>query len=366
MRSSGTFHALAWAWWALATGVCVHLAPNPAYVLLVVAVGFLVVEAHRREGPLGRVFEVLVSLATVFIVVRVVLTAVTTSTGADDVLFSLPSIGLPTWLGGFDLGGPVHAAVIRHAAVEGVVIVGIIAAFGAFNAVVSHDEIVRSAPRAFHEVGLVVTVALALVPSTVAAISSVREADRARTGGEVVRRGRLRRTVIPVLESGMERAMLLAESMDSRGFAHGGPGPAERRAGWLALGGLLALGAAFAALVGHATAVALLLGAVGALLVIGAVAAISAGSSRPRHRPNRPDRTDALLMLAVSVAPVALGVLAVLGEPTLRWQGSETSLPGFDPIVALALAPLAAPAVRPRREVRRETRIPVASERRAA
>lgn len=352
MKGSGTFHALAWAWWALAAVVCVHLAPNPVYVGLVVAVALLVVEAHRKEGPLGRVFEVLVTLAAVFVLVRIVLSAVTTTTGGEDVLVTLPSLSMPTWLGGFVLGGDVHASVVLHAAVEGVVIVGIIAVFGAFNAVVSHHEIVRSAPRAFHEVGLVVTVALAFAPSTVSAIAAVREADRARTGGQVVRRGRLRRMVVPVLEGGMERAMLLAESMDARGFAHGGAGPSERRAGWLVLGGLLALGGAFVALVGQTASLALLLGVIGAALVAGAVAVASAGSPRPRHRPTRPGREDALLMLAVSAAPVTFAVLAIIGEPTLRWQVTETALPGFHPLVATALLPLAAPALRSRRDVR--------------
>ena len=77
-----------------------------------------------------------------------------------------------------------------------------------------------------------IVVALAFVPSTLAAIHDVRDADRARTGGRVVRRGRLLRQVVPVLELGLERAVTLAESMDSRGFARTGPSPRDRAAGW--------------------------------------------------------------------------------------------------------------------------------------
>ena len=112
---------------------------------------------------------------------------------------------------------------------EGFAIVGVMAVFGAFNSVVSHSELVQSTPRAFYELGLVVVVALAFVPSTITAIHDVREADRARTGGRVVRRGRLLRQVVPVLEHGLERAVTLAESMDSRGFARGGREPARPR-----------------------------------------------------------------------------------------------------------------------------------------
>jgi energy-coupling factor transport system permease protein len=361
MREEGTFHALAWAWWALAGVLCVQIAPNPAYVALVVGITVLVVEAHRREGPLGRTFELLVAVASVFVVVRIALSAVTT-TGGGDVLVSLPSVTLPTLLGGFTVGGDVHATVVLHAAVEGFVIVGVIAVFGAFNSVVSHDEIVRSAPRAFHEIGLVVTVALAFVPSTAAAIRGVREADLARTGGEAVRRGRLLRTVVPVLETGMERAMHLAESMDARGFAHGGPDGDERRAGWLVVGALLALGAAFVALVGQARSVASALGVAGAVAIVVAVMTVSRADRRPRHRPSQLSRADLLLMGVVALAPVALTGLALFGEPSLRWRVAETMLPGFHPLVALALVPLAAPVTRTRRRASERTATPVASE----
>ncbi len=86
----------------------------------------------------------------------------------------------------------------------------------------------QSLPRAFHELGLVVAVGVAFVPTTITAIHDVREADQARTGGRPVRRGRLIRQIVPVLENGLERAVTLAESMDSRGFARGGAAPRER------------------------------------------------------------------------------------------------------------------------------------------
>src|SRR4029079_2989200 len=130
------------------------------------------------------------------------------------------------------VGGSVELPVILQSLAEGFAIVGMMAVFGAFNGVVTHSELVQSTPRAFYEVGLVVVVALAFVPSTLAAIGDVRDADRARTGGRVVRRGRLIRQLVPVLELGMERAVTLAESMDARGFARGGAGPRDHLGRW--------------------------------------------------------------------------------------------------------------------------------------
>lgn len=346
MRDRHALHAATWAWWALAGLVTVQLAPNPAYVAIVVAVAALVVETHAREGPLGRAFPVLVAAGVVFALLRVVLTALTFH-GDGAVLVHLPAVTLPRILGGFTVGGPIVAEVVLRAAAEGLVIVGVVAVFGAFNAVVSHHQLVRSAPRAFHEFGLVVTVGLAFVPATVAAVRSTRESELARTGGRVVRRGRVLRMVVPVLESGMERAMELAASMDARGFAHGGASTAERRGGWLALGGLLALAGSFAALVGRARIVALVLGVVGAAVVAGAVAVVSRASRRPRYRPRRPGRRDAVIAAVVTLAPVGVAALALAGDATLRWTVGS-GWPTVDPLVVLALLALVAPATRPR------------------
>ena len=171
---------------------------------------------------------------------------------------------------------------------EGFAIVGVMGVFGAFNSVVSHSELVQSTPRAFYEVGLVVVVGLAFVPSTLAAIHDVREADRARTGGRVVRRGRLLRQVVPVLELGLERAVTLAESMDARGFARAGASPRDRIAGWCGVASLLALGGAFVALIGESDTVAASArprraraGSRRAILLA------SSGTQRVRYRPRR-------------------------------------------------------------------------------
>ncbi len=128
-----------------------------------------------------------------------------------------------------------------------------LAVFGAFNAIASHYELVQSSPRAFHELGVVTTVALAFIPSTIESVGAVREADRARTGGQSVRRGRILRSIVPVLERGLERAVSLSESMDARGFGFEGSTRGDQYAGWCGLGALLALAGAFVALVGRAS-----------------------------------------------------------------------------------------------------------------
>lgn len=343
--SEPTFHALAWLVWALAAAASVELAPSPVYVAVVTAVAFLVVSAHAVDSPLARAFPLLLTVGVTFAVVRVVLTAATTH-GVGDAWFTTPHFTLPRLLGGFQVGGPIEPAVVLQAAAEAFAVVGIMAVFGAFNAVVSHHELVQSAPRAFYETGLILTVAVAFVPATVATVARVREADRARTGGLVVRRGRLLRLAVPILESALERALLLAESMDARGFAAAGASGADRVAAWCVLAGLAGMGGAFVALVGRARLPALVLAGLAVAAVAAAVVASSRQVTRVSYRPRRITRRDRAMIAGSLLAPVGLGVLALAGDATLTWTASPLRVPGFSPLAALALVALTGPAWR--------------------
>ena len=344
-RGRGQWHAVAWLGWALAATTVVQLAPSPVYVVLVVAICALIVETHAEPGPYRRAFPALILLGLAFSLVRVALAALTTHIG-ERVLFTLPQATLPRLLGGFTVGGTVETGVILDALVAGFVIVGVMAVFGALNAVMSHAELLQTAPRAFHEVGNAVTVALAFVPSTLDSIHAVREADRARTGGRTVRRGRALRLVVPVLERGLERAVHLAESMDSRGFAHGAPPRSERVAGWLGLAGLLALGAGFVALVGRATATAAVLALGGGVLVVAAVVVASRGGTRSRYRRRRVTRADATMVAVAWIAPAILGGLTLAGDRSLAWSAEPLTWPQVGVLPLLALVPLLAPMAR--------------------
>src|SRR5438552_11388871 len=274
-----TLHAATWIVWAVAAVVSVQLAPNMLYATLVLLLAVLVVEVHGRRTGLARAFPVFLALGAGFGLLRVVLTVATTH-GIGKAMVTIPHVTLPRILGGFRVGGTIERPVLYQALADALIIVVVIAVFGAWNAVVSHHEVLQAVPRAFHELGLVVTIALAFVPSTLAALKASREADRARTGGVVVRRGRLVRHAVPVLESGMERAVALAESMDSRGFGHRPAGRSERVAALGTLGGLLGLGGAFVALVGDAPLAAAISSGIGVALVIAAIASASSAAKR--------------------------------------------------------------------------------------
>ena len=347
-RVDGRWHAGVWMVWALAAAAGVQIAPSPVYVALVIGIAALAVSLHARPGPYARAFPILLGVGVFFAVARTLLTALTTH-GVGTVLFTLPEATLPRLLGGFTVGGPFELHVVLQSLVEGFAIVGVMAVFGAFNSVVSHSELVQSTPRAFYEVGLVVIVALAFVPSTLTAIADVREADRARTGGRVVRRGRLLRQLVPVLELGMERAVTLAESMDSRGFARVGADARDQAAGWCGVVSLLALGGAFVALIGERRTLASVLGLAGAVGLVVAVVLASMSTERVRYRPRHMTRADWLVAAAALLAPVALAVSSIAGDDSLTWFATSTlRWPTLHLAPALALLPLLVPVFAPR------------------
>ena len=340
-------HPLAWALWGTAAIVSIQIAPNPVYVAAVLIACSAVVAVHGHGGPLTRAFPALLTIGVVFALVRIVLAGLTTR-GGGPVLLTLPSAEVPAALGGFTVGGPLDAGVLVRAAAEGFVIVGIMAVCGAFNAVVDHHQLLRLIPRAFAEMGVAVAVAVAFVPTFLDAAKAAGEADRARTGGVAVRRGRWRRLTGPVIERALEQAVALAESMDSRGFGRAGPTPGDRRAVALSTLGMVVMAAGLGVLATGSGGMAITIVLAGAAMVVGAVIVASRASTRTRHRVLRVERRDLLIGASALAVPAVLAILATT-DATVRWVGDDVAWPPSTLAPLLAIALLTAPALRARR-----------------
>jgi energy-coupling factor transport system permease protein len=186
-------HPGAWVLWALCATLVAIATTNPFYLLPLMAVCALV---HSLAGGRG-------STAASF---RIFL------------LFGLAAMGVRTALVVF---GTVDAESISAAALEGLRLATMLAVYGAFNSVTEPQSLLKLAPRRFHEPALAAALALSIAPRTIQAAKSVREAQRLR--GIVIRRWRsLPALAVPVLETGLEGAVVLAESMDARGHGRAG------------------------------------------------------------------------------------------------------------------------------------------------
>ena len=129
--------------------------------------------------------------------------------------------------------GTVDANNVAFAALEGMRLATILVVFGTFNAVTDPFGVVRMAPRRFHEPALAAALALSIAPRTIASAQRVREAQTLR-GLRTTGLRSLPALAVPILETGMEDAVTLAESMDARGHGHGTrsryrPQPWDRR-----------------------------------------------------------------------------------------------------------------------------------------
>lgn len=187
-----TIHPLAWLAWTMGGGLVALSTTNPFYLVPLFAAAWVVHAAHRHPGPGVRAFRVFVVFGMLTVVTRTALV----------------------------LLGPVNRGTIVAAALEGARLAVMLAIYGTFNSVADPWRLLRLAPRRFHEPALAAVLALSIAPRTIEAAARVREAQRLR-GIHVYRWRSLPALAVPVLATGMEEAVSLAESMDSRGHGRG-------------------------------------------------------------------------------------------------------------------------------------------------
>jgi energy-coupling factor transport system permease protein len=186
-------HPGAWLIWAMCATLVAISTTNPFYLLPLIAVCALVHALAGKQGAAGASFRMFLG-------------------------FGLVAIGVRT---GLVLFGSVDAESFAAAALEGLRLAALLAVYGAFNTVTQPHSLLKLAPRRFHEAALAATLALSIAPRTVEAAGKVREAQRLR--GIQLRKWRsLPALAVPVLETGLEEAVVLAESMDARGHGRSG------------------------------------------------------------------------------------------------------------------------------------------------
>jgi energy-coupling factor transport system permease protein len=222
-RVPRTLHPVAWWIWAVALAVAVSRTTNPLLLLLALSVLAFVVANRRSEAPWARAFKYYLLFGAVIIVSRIVFRSVFGSgvTPTDHILFRLPRVPTPTWYAGVQLGGPVSLEATLSAAVDGLRLATLICCIGAANALANPKRALRILPGALYELGMAIVVAISVAPQLVESVQRVAKARRLR-GGRSAGLHALRSIVIPVLEDALERSLLLARAMDSRGYGRSG------------------------------------------------------------------------------------------------------------------------------------------------
>ncbi|MGH2755605.1 MAG: energy-coupling factor transporter transmembrane component T family protein [Actinomycetota bacterium] len=185
-------HPGAWLVWVAGAGLVGVTTTNPFYLVPLGTAAYIVHAMHHRSGPHARAFKIFV-------------------------LFGLITIFTRTALVLFDT---VTRETTAAAFLEGLRLAVLLAIFGTFNSVSDPFRVLRLSPRRFHEPALAAALALSIAPRTIDAVTRVREAQKLR-GMDSSRWRSWPALAVPVLETGMEEADVLAASMDARGHGRG-------------------------------------------------------------------------------------------------------------------------------------------------
>ena len=333
-------HAVAWWAWAAGLGVAALRTSNPLLLGLLAAVIVVVAVARTpsdvRPSPLGTFARV----ALVVLVVRLVLQVVFGQRLPGHVLFTLPSVPMPSWAEGVTIGGPVSVEGLLSALTGGLRLVVVLLAFGAANALASPREVLRSLPGILHEVAVAITVALCFAPEVLASVQRVRQARMLR-GRPTTGVAGMRGIAVPVLEDALDRSIQLAASMGARGFGRRSAAASRRRerAALVAvvLGGAALLAGGYGVLAGASTIPgATGLAVAGVLLVCVGVALSGRRAVRTRYRP-APVGPRSLACGASGWAAALLMALAGTLEPgSVIWSPWPLAWPVVTPVALAA------------------------------
>jgi|BarGraNGADG00212_1021973.scaffolds.fasta_scaffold00549_3 energy-coupling factor transport system permease protein len=325
-------HPGAWWLWAISLAVAASRTTNPLLLAIMLAVTSLVVVARRGDAPWARAYRLYLVLGAVIIVLRVLLHVAVGFKYGDHVLLRLPEVPLPGWAAGIQVGGTVYVEGLLGAVFQGLRLATLIACIGAANALANPKRLLRALPGALHEIGVAFVVSLTVAPQLADSVHRVRRARRLR--GDTVRGIRaVGRIAMPVLQDALDRSILLAAAMDSRGYGRSVQAPPRTRhtSGALVLTGLMATCIGTFGLLDAQSATVLGLPALLTGLVL-AAAGMGVGGQRVRRSTYRPDPWR-----APEWATATCGLAAVAA---MLWVGYT------DPSALTApLQPLAVPAL---------------------
>ncbi|MEP7035225.1 MAG: energy-coupling factor transporter transmembrane component T [Dermatophilaceae bacterium] len=331
-------HPGAWWLWAISLAVAASRTTNPILLALILAVTSVVVVARRGNAPWARAYRLYLLLGAVIIALRVLLHVAVGFKYGDHVLLRLPEVPLPVWAAGIQVGGTVYLEGLLGAIFEGLRLATLIACIGAANALANPKRLLRALPGALHEIGVAFVVSLTVAPQLADSVHRVRRARRLR--GDAARGIRaLGRTAMPVLQDALDRSILLAAAMDSRGYGravHALP-RTRRTSGVLVLTGLIATCIGIFGLLDAQSAT--MLGA--PTLLVGLVLAAAGtwvGGQQVRRSTYRPDPWR-----MPEWATAACGLAAVVGMLLAGHNDPSTLTAPLQPLGVPAL-PLAATA----------------------
>jgi energy-coupling factor transport system permease protein len=332
---SGDINAVAWTLWFVAVVILPLTSRNPLYLALLLAVVLVVFFTLPRKAGQTSAWRLFAYIGSGVAALSIAFNVLTVHVG--DRVFAT----LPQWLP--IIGGPLTVNALLYGVISAMAISAVLFAAATFNTAVRHADLVRLLPGNLSRVGVAAGIALLFVPQTISAARDIYDAQRSR--GHYFRGVRdARAFVVPLLSTGLERAMMLSEALETRGYGSSAlAAPRSRRSGLSILASGICLIVALAA-VGfgfYVTGMAAL-AAAGVLALYGT----PAGNRRTRYRSiswNMPSLVVSIVS-AVSIAALLFGRVFV--DLHLRYDTfPRIEPPGFASLAGVLIVCLAVPAL---------------------
>jgi len=350
------YHTTTWLLWLLAALIPTMLTKNPLYLTVLLLAVAVVYGTIGRSSPLAASWGLLLRASLFLAAFSALINPLTVHYG-DTVLLTLPRLCLgPRGTVLLELGGRITLEALSYGLANGLSLMAVILIFATFNTLVDYHQLLRSIPPFLYQTGVVISIAITFVPQMMASLQEIREAQTIR--GHRFRGIRdLLPLLMPLLTSGLERAIQLAESMEARGFGSDISQSRQERAPSykvsiaLSLFGLLA-GLFWYGYLPTARWIGGSMGAGGLLLLAWTFRTLSRQMGRSRYRRELWRRRDTLVS-AVSLAALGLFILFwFLDRSALAFYPyPRLTLPTFSPIIGLALmAPIAPILAIPRKK----------------
>lgn len=349
-RLPRALHPLSWWLWALGLAVAASRTTNPLLLAAILGAVCWVVVARRPDAPWAHAFRFYLIAGLVIVVIRLVFRVLLAGDEGETVLLPLPRIALPSLAGGIHLLGDVTAESLLGGFYDGLRLSTMLICLGAANALANPRRLLRSMPPALHEVSTAVVVALSVFPQLAESVVRVKRARRLRPRAKESRIKGMRMIVVPVLEDALDRSLLLAASMDSRGY--GRAGDRSRRMSWLSgfllVSGLAGISVGAYALLDSTTprflAMPLLVSA--ALVGAGGIALSGRGVRRSSYRPDHWRAAELLVVASGATAGVLMYAASSVDPASVYPSLQPLTWPQVTllPMLGIALAVLPAVA----------------------
>lgn len=210
-------HPCAWWLWSLSLAAAASQTTNPLLLALLIGSAVIVVASRKPQAPWGKSFNFFLFLGAMIITIRVLFQLIFGAGMGTTILIELPGISLPDWMNGLRVGGSVTLEALLGAFYDGLRIATIAIVIGAANSLASPTRLLKAIPTAFYELGVSIVVALTFIPQLTADAERIREMRRLRGRNTQGIRG-FTSLGLPVLAGALDRSIILAESMDSRGY----------------------------------------------------------------------------------------------------------------------------------------------------